>query len=572
MLDLLNGDAIELLVDLRVTHTETGRAELQSNRWTHFRLIAVVAVLIHIERLRCQLRGIGGQRVCSCFCDPKRNTARQTHHVLVVHHPLITSVHHRARHVEHGGLAFHCVQGSLQGSQFLQAWGARCIGRQLIERLVDRDHGVVVETTEYGVERRQLRILIGAQVAGDLVLSQRQGAIAREVAGITQQLLVRILQRSTGIHPGSARSRLQLGIRTHQGLNVTHHPVTARAAAHAAITRTHLLVPLTQGLMSSHIGRVLENSIQRIRIGAVVHQNVVKRRQIAFPATCVAALQRHLVGQHLRCHVAVGVLLTQVAVDHFIGSIQLVLVHPTRHRVHVLTFTRVGVDGRTTRQQTQLSLTCNSVERIILRQRNLKCPLTSLVQQIQAVVNVLTHAHEHIVPTALLWHKGGALIHQRVGHHTLVRKHPTIRALQLHATRNGLTIHALRNIARSGIVVHLGDPDKLVLTASFLGQGHIQITQGQAQCLTGPLRRRGDLIVRKAAQRTGIAIERLVRQQRQVSQAETERLLEHCALRKAQALCLGAKLIEKILLIGKHIRQTVGGFAVEIGVVVDVVH
>ena len=290
MLDLLNGDAIELLVDLRVTHTETGRAELQSNRWTHFRLIAVVAVLIHIERLRCQLRGIGAQRICSCFCDPKRNTAGQTHHVLVVHHPLITSVHHRARHVEHGGLAFHCVQGSLQGSQFLQAWGARCIGRQLIERLVDRDHGVVVETTEYGVERRQLRILIGAQVAGDLVLSQRQGAIAREVAGITQQLLVRIRQRSTGIHPGSARSRLQLGIRTHQGLNVTHHPVTARAAAHAAITRTHLLVPLTQGLMSSHIGRVLENSIQRIRIGAVVHQNVVKRRQIAFPATGVAAL------------------------------------------------------------------------------------------------------------------------------------------------------------------------------------------------------------------------------------------------------------------------------------------
>ena len=92
------------------------------------------------------------------------------------------------------------------------------------------------------------------------------------------------------------------------------------------------------------------------------------------------------------------------------------------------------------------------------------------------------------------------------------------------------------------------------MTASFLGQSHVQITQGQAQCLTGPLRRRGDLIVGKAAQRTGVAIESLVRQQRQVSQAETERLLENSAFREAQAFCLGAKLIEKILLIGKHIR------------------
>ena len=154
LLKRVDPQAVQIFIDLRVAHTETGCAELQGDRGTHFRLPTVEAMLVHGERLWGELAGVGHQAGILRCCDAKRDAASEAYQILVVDHALVAGIEHRASHVEHGLLPCLAVQIGLEGGQLLQPRRAGRIGRELIQCRQNCIHRVVVEIGKGGVEGR----------------------------------------------------------------------------------------------------------------------------------------------------------------------------------------------------------------------------------------------------------------------------------------------------------------------------------------------------------------------------------------------------------------------------------
>ena len=354
------------------------------------------------------------------------------------------------------------------------------------------------------------------------------------MARIAQQLLATAGQSGAGVHPGATGGLDQSLLRAGNHAEVLAHAIGTRVARHRWITGTHLGIPSAQCRMGSLVGGVVQDSIEGRLISTVVDQHVVERGQ---PIGAISARCRPLVDQHVGGHRPVAGLLAQEAVQNGITAIQLVLIDRSRHRIQVGALTGSGIERGATGQHLQFVATHPAVELIVLGKGDLETALTTLVQQAEAVVDILAGAHEEVVPAAALGDVAVGLIDQRIADDTLVGQRGAIGTLDLNSARNRRTIETLADVSNAGIVVHIGDANEDIGTAANLRSGHSGIGGHVANGFTAAILLTADRVIGQATEGAGLTPQGFVSHEGEIGEIEAERLVELCAVPNGRNIC-----------------------------------